>query len=61
MNLSNTTKFMKGMATGLVVGASVTMMLDPISDRKHKKLSKKATGVFKNVGDIVDTVVSMMK
>lgn len=41
MNMQGTGKFMKGMAAGLVVGAAVAMVADPLSDRQRHKLQKK--------------------
>ena len=61
MDMQSTGKFMKGMATGLVVGAAVTMVTDPLSERQRRKLHKKTEGVFKSVGGIIDTAVDMMK
>ncbi len=61
MNMQGTGKFMKGMAAGLVVGAAVAMVADPLSDRQRHKLQKKTEGVFKNVGGIIDTAVEMMR
>lgn len=61
MNMQSTGNFMKGMATGLVVGAAVTMMTDPGSSRQRHKLYKKTEGVFKNVGDVIDTAIDMIK
>lgn len=52
--------FFKGMATGLVVGATVTMIADPISDKQHKKISKKSHDTFKNIGSMIDNAMSMM-
>lgn len=52
--------FFKGMAAGLVVGATVTMIADPISDKQHKKMSKKSHDTFKNLGSMIDNAVSMM-
>ncbi|MEE1224986.1 MAG: YtxH domain-containing protein [Clostridia bacterium] len=58
MNIS--AGFFKGMATGLVVGAAVTMMTDPMSDKQRKKIVKKTEGVFKNIGSVVDTAMNIM-
>ena len=58
MNYSN---FVKGMAAGMVVGAAVTMVADPLSERQKHKLAKKTEGVFKSVGSVIDTAVSMVK
>jgi gas vesicle protein len=52
--------FLKGMATGLVVGAAVTMMTDPISERQRKKIMKKTEGVFRNIGGVIDTALDIM-
>lgn len=61
MNMNDTGKFIKGMATGLVVGAAVTMVTDPMSDRQRHKLHKNTEGVFKNMGGIIDTAIDMIK
>ncbi len=58
--MSGYSGFFKGMATGIAVGAAVTMMTDPISDRQRKKLAKKTEGVFRNIGGIIDSAVDMM-
>ena len=51
---------MRGMATGLLVGACVTMVVDPISDKQKRKMQKKTEGVFKNIGNIIDSAISIM-
>ncbi len=48
------------MATGMVVGAAVTMMADPISDKQHRKFVKKTEGVFRNLGGIIDNAMDMI-
>lgn len=53
--------FIKGMATGLVVGAAVTMITDPMSDRERHKIAKKTEGIFKNIGSVIDTAMGMMR
>ena len=57
----NYSGFLKGMATGLVVGAAVTMITDPVSDRQRHKLARKTEDVFKTVGGVIDTAVNIMK
>lgn len=52
--------FVKGMATGLVVGAAVTMIADPMSDKERRKIAKKTEGIFKNIGSVIDTTMNMM-
>ena len=44
--MSNVSGFMKGMATGLVVGAAVTMIADPMTDRERHKIAKKKQRVY---------------
>ncbi len=58
--MHNFSGFMKGMATGIVVGTAVTMIAD-MSDRDKRKIVKKTEGVFKNVGSVIDTAMDMMK
>ncbi len=53
--------FLKGMATGVAVGAAVTMMTDPLSDKQRHKLHKKTEGVFRSIGGMVDSAIDMMK
>lgn len=57
----STTGFIKGMATGLVVGAAVTMFTDPLSAKERHKIAKKTEGVFKNVGAVIDTAMNAMR
>jgi gas vesicle protein len=57
----NHSGFMKGMATGLVVGAAVTMITDPLTDRQRHQIAKKTEGVFKSVGSVIDTAMDIMK
>ena len=59
--MHNFSGFVKGMATGLVVGAAVTMITDPMSDRDRNKIKKKTEGIFKSVGSVIDTTLGMMK
>ena len=47
-------------ATGMVVGAAVTMMADPISDKQRRKFVKKTEGVFRNLGGIIDNAMDMI-
>ena len=54
----NCSGFMKGIATGMVVGAAVTLMVEPNAKQRHK-LSKKAEGMFRNIGSAIDTAMGM--
>ncbi len=61
MNMQGTGRFVKGMATGMVVGAAVSMMANPNAQKNYHKLAKKTEGVFKSIGSVLDTAVDMMK
>lgn len=54
-----TTSFMKGISAGLVIGAAVTMLCDPVSDRQRNRVVKRTEGAFKTMGAMVDSVVGM--
>ena len=56
----NSSGFMKGMATGLLLGACAAMMVDPVSDKQRRKWQKKTEGVFRNIGNIIDSAISIM-
>jgi gas vesicle protein len=52
--------FMKGMAAGLLLGACAAMIVDPVSDKQKRKMQKKTEGVFRNIGNIIDSAISIM-
>lgn len=58
--MRNISGFLKGMAAGIAVGAAVTMITDPLSDRDRKRIAKKTEGIFKNIGSVIDTTLDMM-
>lgn len=58
MNCS-TANFIKGVTAGLIVGAAVTMLTDPISDRQRSRLMRRTEGVFKNMGGMIDAAIGM--
>lgn len=60
MTIEGTGTFIKGMAAGVVVGAAASMLGSGSSGHKSK-LRKKTEGVLKNVGEVIDTAVDMMK
>lgn len=51
--------FIRGMATGLILGAAATMLVDPVSDRQRHKMMKKTEGVFRNIGGIIDNAMGI--
>ena len=54
-------KFVKGMATGMVLGACAVMIADPISNKQRNKIKRKTQGIFKSVGSVIDTAIDMMR
>lgn len=53
--------FFKGMAAGMVLGACAAVMADPVSDRQHRRIQKKAEGMFRNIGSIIDSAMDMIR
>ncbi len=51
--------FFKGVTAGLVIGAAITMLTDPVSDRQRHRLARKTEGVFKNMGGMIDAAIGM--
>ena len=54
-------KFVKGMAAGMVLGACAVMVTDPISNKQRNKIKRKTQGIFKSVGSMIDTAIDIMK
>ena len=61
VNILSCQGFIKGMAAGMVIGACAAMVVDPVSDRQHRKMQKKTEGMFKNIGNIIDTAMDMIR
>ena len=53
--------FIKGMAAGIVLGACATMLVDPVSDRQRNKMRRRTEGMFKSLGNIMDTALDMFR
>ena len=56
-----TARFFKGVTTGLIIGAAITMLTDPITDRQRLRLMKKTEGVFKNMGEMIDSAIAIFR
>ena len=59
--MMNSRGFIKGMAAGIVLGACATMIVDPVSDRQRNRMRRKTEGMFRNLGNIVDTALDMFR
>lgn len=53
--------FVKGIATGMAVGAAVGMVGNPFASRKRQKMHKNATKALHAVGEIIQNAQYMMK
>lgn len=53
--------FIKGMAAGVVLGACATMLWDPVSDRQRHRMQRKTEGVFRSIGNIIDSAMDMVR
>ncbi len=58
---TQTAKFFKGVTTGMVIGAAITMLADPVSDKQRNKLMRKTEGVFKNMGEMLDSAIAIFR
>ena len=54
----NTFGFVKGMAAGLIVGAAITMAVDPVTDRQRRKLKKKTHSMARRLSYTLDNAMS---
>lgn len=59
--MHKTAGFIGGITTGLILGAAMTMVMDPVSDRQRHKLQKKTEGVFRSIGSVIDTAMEIMR
>ena len=59
--MNKTAGFLGGITTGLILGAAMTMLVDPVSDRQRHKLQKKTEGVFRSIGGVIDTAMEIMR
>lgn len=52
--------FIKGMATGLLVGAAVTMLTDPVTDKQRHRLKKKANHMARKLSYTFDDALNRL-
>ncbi|MDK2801518.1 MAG: hypothetical protein PWP27_1770 [Clostridiales bacterium] len=51
--------FTRGLITGTIIGATVSMMMNPMEDRDKRRLRKKANSFIRNVGDVIEDIIDM--
>ena len=56
----NTFEFMKGAAAGMIIGAAVTMSVDPVTDRQRRKLKKKTHSMARKLSYKFDDMMNKM-
>ena len=59
--MMNSRGFVKGMAAGVILGACATMIVDPVSDRQRHRMRKKTEGMFRNIGNIIDNAMDLLR
>ena len=52
--------FWGGIACGAIIGATIGMLADPITDKQHRRLKTKANNMFKTIGTVIDSVMETM-
>lgn len=57
----NYSSFAKGLAAGVAVGGAAVMFSRPMSDKQKHRLHRKTEYVFKNLSNIIDTALEMLK
>ncbi len=53
----NKTCFMAGLLSGMVMGAAIGMIADPIKDKQSRAMKKGAGKAFRTLGSIIDTII----
>ena len=52
--------FIKGMLAGVVFGAAVMVVADPLSPKQRHKIKRRTEGLFKSVGTLLDTAIEFV-
>ena len=53
--------FVKGMATGIVIGAGMSMMVSPSDKKDIRRLEKKTDRMFSTMGNAIDNMLDSMR
>lgn len=49
--------FSTGLITGAVIGTVAGILMDPMKDKHSKKLNHATSGMFKNIGTMLDGMI----
>lgn len=52
--------FLTGVTTGAVIGAAVTMLCDPVSDRQRRRLKKKTSCLIRDLDHSMGNMMRSM-
>ena len=61
LNMTSAASFIKGMATGVVIGAGMSMMVSPIDKKDIRRLEKKTDRLFSSMGMAIDNMLDSMR
>ena len=53
--------FIGGMITGAIVGGALTMLIDPVNDKQHRRMKKNSSHMFKTMGSVIDAMMTTGK
>ncbi len=56
----NPITFITGVTTGAVVGAAITMLCDPVSDRQRRRLKKKTRCLIRGLDHSMTSMIKPM-
>ena len=57
----NRNNFTKGLITGTIIGATVSMLVNPAEGRDRKVFKKKTGKVLRTVGQVIEDMVDMAR
>jgi len=59
--MRNSNNFTKGLVTGTIIGATVSMMINPMEGKDRKVMRKKVNRFMRTVGNVVEDIIDMRR
>jgi len=59
--MRNSNNFTKGLVTGTIIGATVSMMSNPMEGKDRKVMRKKVNRFMRTVGNVVEDIIDMRR
>lgn len=53
--------FTRGLITGTIIGATMSMMVNPMENRNRKKMRRKTNNLLRTVGEVIEDLVYMAR